>query len=332
MGDVIHTLPALTDAGKALPGIRFDWVVEKSFAEIPPWHPLVDKVIPIALRRWRKNIFAKETRQEWQAFRQTLNERDYDLVLDAQGLAKSAFLSLFTKGPRAGLDWGSAREPLASLIYQKKHTVDFYQHAIRRMRLLFSLALGYPMPETDPVFGLTMPSAPESATEKYIVFLHGTTWESKQWPESYWMQLADFAGAAGYRVKLGGGNPAEVARAERIGKHNTCVDVMPYMSIQTMAGLLSHAKAAVAVDTGFGHLAAALDVPTVSIYGSTNPDHTGALGKTSVHLAPDFACAPCLKRVCAYKEPAEVTPACYATIPPKRVWETVQRLTNEFGS
>ena len=316
MGDVIHTLPALTDAGNALPGIRFDWVVESSFAEIPPWHPRVDRVIPVALRRWRKNIFSADTRAGWKQFRNELRGQKYDLILDAQGLAKSAFLSFLAQGTRVGLDWHSARESLASLAYQRKCSVNFYQHAIVRMRSLFSQALGYPLPDTAPVFGLTMPPVPVSSQEPYLVFLHGTTWDTKQWPETYWMQLADLASAAGYRVKIGGGNPAEVARAERIARHNAVVDVMPYLDIKTMAGLLANAKAAVAVDTGFGHLGAALDVPMVSIYGSTNPEYTGALGKTSIHLAAEFSCAPCVSRDCRFKEPSAVTPACYTTIPP----------------
>src|SRR3990167_8502552 len=91
MGDLIHTFPALTDAGKAIPGITFDWVVEDVFAAIPTWHPLVNKVIPVALRRWRKGIFSSETRAGWRQLRQTMHAQDYDLVLDAQGLVKSAF-------------------------------------------------------------------------------------------------------------------------------------------------------------------------------------------------------------------------------------------------
>src|SRR5579871_892204 len=93
MGDVIHTLPALTDAGKAIPGISFDWVVEEGFSEVTRWHPLVKNSISVALRRWRKTLFTKKTRQEWQAFLQQLRSTQYDLVIDAQGLLKSAFLA-----------------------------------------------------------------------------------------------------------------------------------------------------------------------------------------------------------------------------------------------
>src|SRR5688572_8129534 len=103
MGDVIHTLPALTDASHAIPGIKFDWVVEEGFAEIPLWHKNVDKVIPVALRRWRKNLFSAQTRSEWKKCREQLRAEQYDFIIDAQGLLKSAWLVWMAKGIRTGL-------------------------------------------------------------------------------------------------------------------------------------------------------------------------------------------------------------------------------------
>jgi heptosyltransferase-1 len=323
MGDLIHTLPALTDAGNAIPGIRFDWVVEEPFAEIPEWHPLVDRVIPVALRRWRKGLLSAQTQAEWKVLRATLNERSYDLVLDAQGLVKSGFLAMFAKGPRAGLDFRSARESLASFAYQRKHTVNFYQHAVVRMRSLFSQALGYPLPVTPPVFGVDKQQFHTATTEDYIVFLHGTTWPSKQWPESYWQELGQMAADRGWRIKISGGNDEELARAARIAAGNASFDLLPRQTIKQMAGILAGARASVAVDTGFGHLSGALNVPTVSIYGSTNADFTGALGESSVLLSADFPCSPCLSRLCTYREPAPVTPACYGTVPPLKVWSVL---------
>lgn len=327
MGDLIHTLPALTDAGHAIPGIEFDWMVEEGFAEIPAWHPLVRKVIPVALRRWRKNIFARETWREIRAARARLQAKHYDVVLDAQALVKSAWLTwLAKKGERVGLNWSSARESLASLAYQRTCEVNFYQHATVRMRSLFSQALGYALPDTAPDFGLNRDRwVNQAGKERYLVFLHGTTWPSKQWPESDWAALAGMAARAGYRIKMSGGSDEEVARAQRIASLQPAVDVRPRLDIASMAALLANAEAAVAVDTGFGHLAAALGVPTVSIYGATNPQYTGALGARSVHVTAHFPCSPCLNRTCTYKGVSDVKPACYGTVPPVRVWEAVNR-------
>jgi heptosyltransferase-1 len=350
MGDLIHTLPALTDAKRALPDISFDWVVEDVFADIPRWHPAVNNIIPVALRRWRKGVFSKETMAEWRQLRQRLNENHYDLILDAQGLVKSAFLGFFTSGLRAGLDWKSARESLASLMYQRKYRVNFHQHAIIRMRTLFSLALGYVLPETMPDYGLSgalglggklrddhervagiLPVNDDrmaANSSPYLVFLFGTTWTSKQWPELYWRQLAELTHQAGYQVKVSGYNKQEFEQAAGIAVNNPGVEVLPRLGIAGMGELLAGATAVVAVDTGFGHLAAALNVPTISIYGPTNPEYTGAIGRSSSHLAADFPCAPCLSRECTYRKPSAVTPACYATVSPQRVWAAVAEKLN----
>lgn len=325
MGDLIHTLPALTDAVNARPDITFDWVVEDAFADIPSWHPSVKRIIPVALRRWRKGVLSPETRAGWKRLKAQLRGEKYDLILDAQGLVKSAMLTFLASGPRAGLDRKSARESLASFAYQKKYSVNFHQHAVHRMRQLFSLALNYPLPATIPDFGVTTTQfASQTGNENYLVFLFGTTWNSKLWPASYWAQLAKMAGEAGYRVKVSGNHPTEHAFALSLAAKCTNVDVLPRFDIPAMAALMSGAKAVVSVDTGLGHLAAALNVPTVSIYGSTNPAFTGALGASSIQLAADFPCSPCLSRECHYSKPAIVTPACYSTVTPERVWTSLK--------
>ena len=332
MGDVIHTLPALTDAGSAIANIQFDWVVEKSFSDIPWWHPLVTRVIPVSLRRWRKNLFAADTREEWQHFRQQLEAHQYDLIIDAQGLVKSALLTFFAKGRRAGLDFSSAREAWASFAYQKKAKVNFKQHAIVRARQLLSQLLNYPLPDTLPDYGIDhshfIRSGVEHANSNDIIFLHSTTWDTKLWPEAYWKELARLVLAAGFTVKIGGGSQEELERAKRIATAIPGVVLLPRLEISAMAQLLANARAAVAVDTGFGHLAAALNLPTLSIYGATNPLYTGALGKRSIHLTPHFPCAPCLSRYCHYqkKSAIAVQPACYSTITPERVWHELRRI------
>ena len=134
MGDVLHTLPSLTDAMQAIPGIRFDWVVEEGFAQIPSWHAAVDRVIPVAIRRWRKAWFSAPIRGERQAFRDAVRAQKYDAIIDAQGLVKSAALvTRLAHGVKHGLDWQTAREPLASLFYNRKHHIAKQQHAVERL-------------------------------------------------------------------------------------------------------------------------------------------------------------------------------------------------------
>lgn len=322
MGDIIHTLPALSDAATVYPEIQFDWLIEAPFACIPTWHPNVARVIPVSLRAWRKHLFAKETYAEMRTLKKLLREQSYDLILDAQGLVKSAFVSLFAKGVRAGLDFNSARENLASFAYQKKYQVNFYQHAVVRMRSLFSLALDYALPQTAPNFAIQKPPI-IAAEQPYLVFLPNTTWRTKQWPEEYWVKLAQLAAQYNLQVKISGGNAEEVARAERIAAKSSNVTVLAYSKIPQMLAVVSAARGVISVDTGFGHLAAACNVPTFSLYGATNPFYTGALGQQSWHLRAAFPCAPCIKRTCNYKGPTLVQPACFGSISVESVWRKV---------
>lgn len=285
LGDVIHSLPALTDAARAIPGIQFDWVVEEGFAEIPAWHPAVAQVIPVALRRWRKNLWQTLRSGEWARFKQCLRESEYDLVIDAQGLLKSALLTRYVEAPVAGLDGDSAREPLASRFYDRPQTVAWGQHAVERVRQLFAQSLNYPLPATVGDYGLDRAKllAGEAATP-YLLFLHGTTWPSKHWPESYWRELAVQLDGQGWALRLPWGNELEKARAERIVDGLARARVLPKLNLLGVAKAIAGARACVAVDTGLGHLAAALDVPTVSLYGPTLPGRVGAYGRGQVHL------------------------------------------------
>ncbi|MDR3214111.1 MAG: lipopolysaccharide heptosyltransferase I [Azoarcus sp.] len=350
LGDVIHTLPAVTDAARALPGVRFDWVVEEAFAEIPGWHPAVERVIPVALRRWRAHPFAAATRCEWRAFRAALAESRPDLIIDAQGLLKSAWLASKACAPVHGLDRRSAREPLASLAYAHRYAVPWSHHAVRRVRELFAAALGYALPpealaDDDgaacadaATYGLDRArvlagaqTVPEDDTPR-LVFLHGTTWPTKHWPEDYWHDLARIACAAGWQVRLPWGNDAERARADRIAAGAGGAQVLPRLPLAGLAAELAAAVACVAVDTGLGHLAAALDVPALSLFGPTHPGFTGAWGCRQCRLATDLPCAPCLRKTCRLSSPdTSVEPPCFARLPPKRVWETLTAMVAKPG-
>ncbi|MCO7564280.1 lipopolysaccharide heptosyltransferase I [Pseudomonas sp. S 311-6] len=328
LGDVIHTLPALTDAAHAIPGIRFDWVVEEGFAEIPSWHPAVDQVIPVAIRRWRKNIWQTLKSGEWRAFKQRLRAQRYDLVIDAQGLVKSAWLTRYVKAPVAGLDRYSAREGWASRFYDRRLSVAVGQHAVERVRQLFALALAYDLPEGLGRYGLDLDRLQLPPAAPYVVFLHGTTWATKHWPEAYWRELAERMGRRKLQVCLPWGNQAEKDRAERIAQGLDNCQVLPRLNLAGVARVLAAAKACVAVDTGLGHLAAALDVPTISLFGPTNPGLTGAYGRAQVHQASDFPCAPCLQKKCTYKPSAEDLrrfdlkrewPLCFTRLNPEHV-------------
>lgn len=324
LGDVIHSLPALTDARAQIPDLQIDWVVEEGFAEIPAWHPAVRRVIPVALRRWRKRPW--HYWDEWRTFRQQLRAESYDLVLDAQGLLKSALLSLYCRGTRAGLNRASCREPLAAWCYQKRYAVPWQQHAVQRLRQLFAQAFDYAPPDTPPDYGIAKQFNVAHSLHPTLVFLHGTTWQTKHWPVSYWKALAKLAADAGYIVQLPWGNVEERERAEVIAAVDPNVKILPRLDLSGMATSLLQAKMAIGVDTGLAHLATALDLPTVTLYGSTRPDWTGTYGGKceQTHLQAKFACAPCLNKQCHYHGKHDVFPACYSDLSVERVWMAMQ--------
>lgn len=284
LGDVVHTLPALTDAARAIPGIQFDWVVEEGFAEIPAWHPAVATVIPVAIRRWRKNLLKTLKSGEWGRFKASLRATRYDLVIDAQGLLKSAVATRYVDAPIAGLDRESAREPIACRFYDRLYAVPREQHALERVRQLFAQALGYPLPDTVADYGLDRTAMAGEVSEPYLVFLHGTTWPSKHWPQSNWRELVGLMTQQGWAVRVPWGNEVEKARAEQMVSGIERAEVLPKLNLAGMAKVIAGAQACVAVDTGLGHLAAALDVPSISLYGPTLPGRVGAYGRSQVHL------------------------------------------------
>lgn len=331
MGDVIHTLPAITDAARAIPGIKFTWIIEENFQEIASWHPAVEKVIPISLRK-------RKFKQVINAIRE-LRSQNFDLVLDAQGLIKSAVITRLTGTKnRAGGDWATCREAVASLFYNRKFSIAKDQHAVIRLRQLFSKTFGYKIPAGPISYGVKIPDTmlPDIAitSKPYLIFLHGTTWDSKHWPDEYWVALANLAAVHGFQVQVTWATPQQKSRAQMLAQNCANVIMLPHLTINQAAVVLSRAHGVVAVDTGFAHLAAALDKPMVAIYGATSVNRAGTIGNNNINLASKFICAPCGQRICNYTGVKIVNPPCYQEISPQLVWQNLVRVMplNECGS
>lgn len=326
LGDVFHALPAVQDAFQQIPSIEFHWLVEEAFADIPSWHPAVSKVIPIAWRRWRKNLANTAVRHEMKNFYQDLRSTEYDIVLDAQCLIKSAVVSRMALGSRYGLDKNSCREPLAALAYQYPQAVAKGQHAIPRVRELLSQVLNYQIPNTFS-YGIDRNRWQRPNIEgSYWLFLHGTTWDTKLWPESYWCRLAELAVKTDRKVVLPWGNEEEQCRAKRIAEKVAGVQVLPKMGLNALNAYLAHAEGVVGVDTGLSHVVAALEVPSVAIYGATDAVLTGVLGPKVEVLSSTLSCAPCLSKVCNHPSRNDdlAQPPCYRSNDADRVFDALQ--------
>ena len=330
LGDIVHTLPAVEDATRR--GFTFDWVVEEGFAAAPALHRGVRRVIPVALRRWRRSVIG--SLGEARDFRRELRCAPYDLVLDAQGLIKSAVVARWSRSRhRAGLDWASARESLASILYSRRLAVSPADHAVERMRALFAGALGYDPPTEEAAFGV----ARGGEVRNTCVLVHGTTWSTKHWPERFWVSIAQCAVAAGLTPVLPWLSEAERRRAEEVAARVEGTRVAPRLPLAEVVPMLAEASAVVGVDSGLSHLAAALGRPTVVVYGPTDVGLTGCRGPLALGLQSELGCSPCLSRACRYRGPAiawrgeGVRPPCYASLDPERVWRELGDLRARSG-
>lgn len=280
MGDVIHNLPVVADILAHYPQAKFDWMVEEGFAEIPSLHPEVRNIIPVAIRRWRKSIFSRNTWREIIDLKTRLKHTHYDAIIDTQGLLKSAIMANFAQGEIHGMDYDSAREPIASIFYRHKYPVARNQHAVQRNRALAALALKYPIPKSGPDYGLGNLTSQEINLElphHYVVFLHGTSRDSKLWPISHWVTLADKLKQFNLQVLLPWSNPSEENRAKDIAAQSSNVQVLPKLKLTALADILANSKLNIGVDTGLMHLSTALNKPSIAIYTDTNPEFTGVL-------------------------------------------------------
>jgi heptosyltransferase-1 len=276
LGDVIHHMPALTEARKARPDATFTWLVEEAFAPLVRLHPAVGEVVPVAWRRWRNSLYAPGTLGEIAGSLRAIRAPRYDLIVDSQGLLRSAIIARLAHGRRHGYDAASIREPLAAMFYDVRHSVSRDLHAVQRNRILSGKALGY-APQGAPDFGLDR-AALAGADKPYAVLLRATARKEKQWPEESWIALGRTLSRDGIELVLPWGTEPERLRAERIAAGLTGARVPQRASLDAVARLIAGAQFVVGVDTGLLHLAAALGVPLVAIFAGSQPHLTGPVG------------------------------------------------------
>jgi heptosyltransferase-1 len=338
-GDIIHTLPAVADLLQRIPDVELSWMVEESFEQIPLLNPRLEKVIPVAIRRWRQSWLS--ALPEIHFFFHQIRETKYDVVIDAQGLIKSALLSKMAKGHVHGLDAQSSREPSSRIFYDQTHFVEKEQHAVKRVRELFSKVFEYELNGLPLDYGIDVTESLSSGTglsaldipEPHIFFLHGTTWASKHWPESRWRALALLCQEKGYGIRISYGNEEEKLRAERIVNDIDRAKVLAPSSISELVSEMRSCSGVVSVDTGLGHLATALNIPLVGIYGATDPNLTGFHGERSnIIVSNRLPCIPCLRKECGLENRQveegriNIYPPCYETTTADRVYNTLHTL------
>lgn len=294
LGDVVHQMPAMTDARRHYPDARLTWVVEESFAPLARLHPGVDDVIAVSTRRWRSQLVQSSMWGEVSAFRARLRSVDAQKVIDTQGLVRSALIARVATGEHHGYDSSSIREPVASWFYDVKHTVARDQHAVVRNRTLTALSLGY-SPDAAIDYGLVKP--PKDSNAPYAVLLHGTSRAAKEWREVDWIGTGKWLRGQGLDVLLPWGSEAERVRSERLAAAIPGSRVLARQPLDATAKVIANAALVVGVDTGLLHLAAAYSVPLIAVFLATDPGLTGPVGNGSITVVGGKGTYPSFERV-----------------------------------
>jgi len=289
MGDLMHALPALTEAEQNIKNISFDWVVDKGFSSVPGWHPAVDRIIETDHRNWRKQFLSSESREALIFVKKEINATDYDFVVDMQNNLKSAFLSFLSKHKVAGMDARSSREYPAHWAYSKKVTIKKSLHAIERQKKLLASTLDYAStPDID--YGISKVKFIKPALElpvNYVVLVQNASWPTKQWPVAYWKDLVKHLDDCGVNVLLPSGSKDELMRAKDISSVSEKATALEVLSLNEVAYIIDNADYCICSDTGLAHLSAVVNTPSLTLYGPTDTKLIGTKGKDQIHIVGD---------------------------------------------
>ena len=312
LGDVVHAMAAVQDIRRALPQARIDWVVERSFAPLVSRCEGVERVIPCALRQWRKKLFSAQTRFEWAAFKTDLQSQPYDAVIDLQGLTKSALVVWLAQTKVGGLRYamanrtdGSSYEAPTRWVADKAIALEPHVHAVERARRLCAEALGYAL-QGPPDFGLhagalaakppqerkkrTLLANPGAAVNPFaprksvVALVHGTSRADKEWPLASWIELGKRLNHSGFCVALAHGNAAEKEVSEKIAAELSDTWVWPIMALDALTDTMAHCAGVIGVDSGLSHIAVALGLAHVQIYNFDTAWRTGVQNARQVSV------------------------------------------------
>jgi lipopolysaccharide heptosyltransferase I len=294
LGDVVHALPVAATLAGRVPGVRLTWIVEAREAVVLRGHPALAEVVTVDTRRWRRardGRSAAEAVRAVRALRRRLREAGYDVVFDLQGLLKSGLLAFFTGAPlRVGFSARRCREPLAALFTNCRVTPPpSARHVVHQY-----LALLEPLGLREPVLDFRLPSDPaaEAAADEFlaqaglkprgrlVVLNPGAGRADKRWPADAFGALARRLAeeAAAHVVVVWGPGEEATARAIVGAAGLGRALLAPPTDLLQLVALLRRASVVVAGDTGPLHLAAALDVPCVGLYGPTRAERNGPYG------------------------------------------------------
>jgi len=304
MGDVIHTLPAVHALREAFPAAHIGWLIEERWAELlcapgsprrgprSALRPLVDEVHTVNLKAWGRSLFSISTLQRAATVWNDVRDAQYDAAVDLQGAMRSAVLGRLS-GARIVYGEAEPRESPASLWYARK-VVAQGRHVIEQNLSVAQSLVALPGENSPPEVSCNLPHDPHAETRieqglaelgisDFAILNPGAGWGAKRWPAERYGEVARKLADQGVRSILNHGpGEEELARAAEAASAGTATTMS--CTITELMALTRRARLFVGGDTGPLHLAAALRVPVVAIYGPTDPARNGPYGTHSVVL------------------------------------------------
>jgi heptosyltransferase-1 len=278
LGDIVQALPVVADIKRAFPGVQVDWAADEAFAELVHWSESVDRVLCAPLRRFKKARRWGDLKAIWASVAE-LRAYRYDFIIDIHGVYKSAIIAFLARSSRRiGYQSQDLGERGAAFAYTARFGPRPQGNAWHGMRISAGEALGYEV-EGPPIYNLRLPEPVrepfESGSAPVAAFFHATSKDDKKWPLTHWVAVGRELAERGFRVVLPWGSSGERAEAEQIAAQVPNSTVLPKMSVTEIAQMIDACSLVVGTDTGFVHLAHALQKRTVMIFVATSPSHCG---------------------------------------------------------
>jgi heptosyltransferase-1 len=301
IGDVVHALPVLNLIRRKWPAAKISWVVTPMCADLLQGHPQLDEVILFNRRRFGHGWRSPRTMFAIWRFTRALRRRNFDLVIDLQGLLRSGWMARATAAP-VRIGPSNARE-FGWLFYTHRVPVSWDWHAVD-CYLAVADALGcgkhpveFHFATTDADRATVAAMLPPSTT-RFAVLLPGTNWQTKRWPIEHFAAAAASLKSRFNLDTVIAGHSADSALAQQIP---TGLNLCGKTSLRQLVALLEKADLVIANDSGPMHIAAALGRPLVTPYGPTNPNRTGPYSRMDTVLRLDIPCSPCYSRRCSHQ-------------------------------
>lgn len=323
LGDVVHALPVLNVLKKGFSSgpVEIDWIVEEAASGIIMDHPMIDEVIVVKKGGWISSL------KDNYATARRLAKKNYDIVLDLQGLLKSGVWVWLTKGKRR-IGFSNAREMSHIFLNEKLPAFDPDMHAVDRYMGLARYAVGgvydgpveFPLNVSEQTLGKVREKLKESGVgDGFVTLLSGARWETKLWTVEGFAALAK-----SIKEKLSldvvlAGSKSDLALTDEIreASGSATVNMAGRTTLNELAGLLSLSRFAVTIDSGPMHMAAAVGTPVVALFGATSPRRTGPYGERHIIIEKGLACSPCFMRKCP-------EPRCMEEITATEVMEAIR--------